>query len=101
VQNKQYKTYKEQIINTTPKELVREKFEQIKDEQNRKFSLLYEHYNRNIDAVYQQQNLKLNSTQQLEQDQLNEDLERQMTVLYQSHMHRKQQQLDTFKKETL
>lgn len=98
-QNKQYKTYKEQIINQTPKEQVREKLEQIKDEQNRKFSLLYEHYKTNVDAVYQQQNLKLNATQQLEQDQLNDDLERQMNVLYQSHLHRKKQQSDTFNKE--
>lgn len=78
---------------------MREKLEQIKDEQNRKFSLLYEHYKSNVDAVYQQQNLKLNAAQQHEQDQLNEDLERQMNVLYQSHLHRKKQQADTFNKE--
>ncbi len=99
-QNKQYKSYKEQIINQTPKDQVREKLEQIKDEQNRKFSLLYEHYKTNVDAVLQQQNLKLNATQQLEQDQLNDDLERQMNVLYQSHLQRKKHQAETFAKET-
>jgi len=83
----------------TPKDQVKEKLEQIKDEQNRKFSLLYEHYKTNVDAVYQQQNLKLTATQQLEQDQLNDDLDRQMKVLNQSHMNRKQQQSDTFMKE--
>ena len=98
-QNKQYKTYREQVLNQTPKDQVREKLEQIKDEQNRKFSLLYEHYKTNVDAVYQQQNLKLNAAQQLEQDQLHEDLERQMSVLLQSHTHRKRHQADMFAKE--
>ncbi len=60
---------------------------------------MYEHYKTNVDAVYQQQNLKLNSAQQLEQDQLNEDLERQMNVLYESHLHRKKHQAELFKKE--
>ena len=55
-------------MNQTPKDQVREKLEQIKDEQNRKFSLLYEHYKTNVEAVYQQQNLKLTASQQLEQD---------------------------------
>lgn len=98
-QNKQYKTYKEQIINQTPKDLIKEKLEQIKDEQNRKFSLLYEHYKTNLEAVYQQQSLKLTGNQQLEQDQLNDDLEKQMSVLFQSHMQRKQQQAETFLRE--
>ena len=98
-QNKQYKTYKEQITNQTPKDQVREKLEQIKDEQNRKFSLLYEHYKTNVEAVYQQQNLKLTASQQLEQDQLNEDLDQQITLLNKSHLIRKQHQSDTFFKE--
>jgi hypothetical protein len=98
-QNKQYKTYKEQIINQTPKDQVKEKLEQIKEEQNRKFSLLYEHYKTNVEAVYQQQNLKLNGTQQLEQDNLNEDLEKQMRLLFLSHTQRKHQQTETFQRE--
>lgn len=99
VQNKEYKLYKEKILNTTPKDQVREKLERIKDEQNRKFSLLYEHYKKNVDSVYQEQNLKLNSGQQIEQDQLNEDLERQLKVLDKSHVHRKKHQSDIFAKE--
>lgn len=87
-------------MSRTPKDQVKEKLEHIKDEQNRKFSLLYEHYKINVEAVYQQQNLKLNSNQQLEQDQLNEDLENQMSLLYQSHSLRRQQQVDTFFRET-
>lgn len=83
----------------TPKDQVKERLEQIKEEQNRKFSLLYEHYKTNVEAVLQQQNLKLNSTQQMEQDQLNEDLDKQMKLLYQSHANRKQQQSDTFFRE--
>lgn len=98
-QNKQYKSYKEQILLQTPKEQQREKLEKMKEEQNRKFSFLYEHYKANVDAVYQQQNLKLNATQQHEQDSLNEDLERQLNVLVNSHRQRKQQQSETFLKE--
>ncbi len=98
-QNKQYKSYREQILAHTPKDQQREKLDQIKDEQNRKFSLLYEHYKSNLDAVYQQQNLKLTESQQHEQDQLNEDLERQMNVLCQSHAQRKRHQVETFQKE--
>lgn len=71
-QNKEFKAYRERVIHSTPKDLVKQKLEQIKDEQNRKFSLLYEHFKNNVDSVYQQQNLKLTSAQQLEQDQLNE-----------------------------
>jgi len=44
VQNREYKLYREKVLATTPKDQVRDKLEQIKDEQNRKFSLLYEHY---------------------------------------------------------
>lgn len=98
-QNKQYKSYREQIINQTPKETVKEKLEQIKDEQNRKFSLLYEHYKTNLDAVYQQQSLKLTANQQLEQDQLNDDLEKQMHSLLQLHAQRKQAQAESFARE--
>jgi hypothetical protein len=99
-QNKQYKQYKEQIILNTPKDQVRDKLEEIKNEQNRKFSLLYEHYKSNVEAVYQQQNLKLTNSQQLEQDKLNEDLENQLNVLKHSHELRKRQQLDMFRKES-
>ena len=98
-QNKQYKTYKEQVMSQTPKDQIKEKLQQIKDEQNRKFSLLYEHYKTNVDAVYQQQNLKLTESQQLEQDQLNDDLERQISVLNKSHLLRKQHQAETFARE--
>ncbi len=100
-QNKEYKSLREQIMNklTYNKDQIKEKLEQIKDEQNRKFSILYEHYKTNLDQVYQDANLKLNSGQQMEQDQLNEDLERQINVLFQSHSHRKQQQMDLFMKE--
>lgn len=98
-QNKQYKSYKEQIMNQTPKDHVKEKLEQIKDEQNRKFSLLYEHYKTNLEAVYQQQSLKLTANQQLEQDQLNDDLEKQMHSLLQLHAQRKQSQADSFARE--
>lgn len=98
-QNKQYKQYKEQILLQTPKELQKERLEEIKKEQNRKFSFLYEHYKTNVDAVYQQQNLKLTSTQQQEQDALNDDLDRQLSVLLNSHKQRKLQQLDSFNKE--
>lgn len=98
-QNKQYKSYREQIIAQTPKESVKEKLEQIKEEQNRKFSLLYEHYKTNLEAVYQQQSLKLTATQQAEQDQLNDDLDKQMLSLAQSHAHRRQAQLEAFARE--
>lgn len=98
-QNKQYKSYREQIMNTTPKENVKEKLEQIKDEQNRKFSLLYEHYKTNLEAVYQQQSLKLTGNQQLEQDQLNDDLDKQMQSLASSHAHRKHAQSEGFARE--
>lgn len=98
-QNKQYKSYKEQIINQTPKDHVKEKLEQIKDEQNRKFSLLYEHYKTNLEAVYQQQSLKLTANQQQEQDQLNDDLEKQMHSLLQLHAQRKQAQAESFARE--
>ena len=87
------------MLAATPKELQREKLEKLKEEQNRKFSFLYEHYKANVDAVYQQQNLKLTSAQQSEQDSLNDDLERQLSVLTNSHKHRKHQQADTFAKE--
>lgn len=98
-QNQQYKKYKEQMLAATPKELQREKLEKLKEEQNRKFSFLYEHYKANVDAVYQQQNLKLTASQQQEQDSLNDDLERQLSVLNNSHKQRKQQQIETFGKE--
>lgn len=99
VQNREFKLYREKLLNSTPKDQVREKLERIKNEQNRKFSLLYEHYKKNLDSVYQEQNLKLNSGQQAEQDHLNEDLETQMRVLDKSHEQRKRHQEDMFAKE--
>jgi len=99
VQNREYKLYREKILTTTPKDQVKDKLEQIKDEQNRKFSLLYEHYKKNVDSVYQEQHLKLNSAQQMEHDTLNEDLARQMKVLEQSHVQRKDHQAEIFARE--
>lgn len=52
-----------------------------------------------MEAVYQQQSLKLTANQQLEQDQLNDDLEKQMCSLFQSHAQRKHQQSEGFVRE--
>ncbi len=52
-----------------------------------------------MDSVYQEQHLKLNSAQQLEHDTLNEDLARQMKVLDQSHVQRKEHQAEMFARE--
>ncbi len=100
VQSREFKLYREKVLNSTPKDQVRDALERIKSDQNRKFSLLYEHYKKNLDSVYQEQNLKLNSGQQAEQDQLDEDLEVQMGVLDKSHEQRKKHQEDMFSKES-
>ncbi|XP_037950838.1 serine/threonine-protein kinase Tao isoform X2 [Teleopsis dalmanni] len=80
-QTKQYKRYKAQILQTTPKEQQKEVIKQLKEEKHRKLTLLGEQYEQSIADMFQSQSYKLDESQVIECQRTNELLEYELEVL--------------------
>lgn len=80
-QTKQYKRYKAQILQTTPKEQQKEVIKQLKEEKHRKLTLLGEQYEQSISDMFQSQSYKLDESQVIECQRTNELLEYELEVL--------------------
>ncbi|XP_054731422.1 serine/threonine-protein kinase Tao isoform X2 [Anastrepha obliqua] len=101
-QTKQYKRYKAQILQTTPKEQQKEVIKQLKEEKHRKLTLLGEQYEQSIADMFQSQSYKLDETQVIECHRTNEQLEYELEVLtaYQNKNKKQaQEQRDRERKE--
>ncbi|XP_011198385.1 serine/threonine-protein kinase Tao isoform X2 [Bactrocera dorsalis] len=101
-QTKQYKRYKAQILQTTPKEQQKEVIKQLKEEKHRKLTLLGEQYEQSIADMFQSQSYKLDETQVIECHRTNEQLEYELDVLtaYQNKNKKQaQEQRDRERKE--
>ncbi|XP_075156748.1 serine/threonine-protein kinase Tao isoform X2 [Haematobia irritans] len=80
-QTKQYKRYKAQILQTTPKEQQKEVIKQLKEEKHRKLTLLGEQYEQSIADMFQSQSYKLDESQVIECQRTNEMLDYELDVL--------------------
>ncbi|KAL9879279.1 serine/threonine-protein kinase Tao isoform X3 [Glossina fuscipes] len=80
-QTKQYKRYKAQILQTTPKEQQKEVIKQLKEEKHRKLTLLGEQYEQSIADMFQSQSYKLDESQVIECQRTNEMLEYELEEL--------------------
>ncbi|XP_020717402.1 serine/threonine-protein kinase Tao isoform X2 [Ceratitis capitata] len=101
-QTKQYKRYKAQILQTTPKDQQKEVIKQLKEEKHRKLTLLGEQYEQSIADMFQSQSYKLDETQVIECHRTNEQLEYELDVLtaYQNKNKKQaQEQRDRERKE--
>ena len=110
----QYKAFKEQMLQTTPKGEQKATIKKLKDEQTRKLAIIAQQYERSINEMMQQQNVrfrlvfivslcycrrllqvKLDSEQVKEADELRQRLSQELELLmaYQSKikMHAEQQ----------
>ena len=110
----QYKAFKEQMLQTTPKSEQKATIKKLKDEQTRKLAIIAQQYERSINEMMQQQNVrfrlvfivslchcgrllqvKLDSEQVKEADELRQRLSQELELLmaYQSKikMHAEQQ----------
>ncbi|TMW51704.1 hypothetical protein DOY81_003196 [Sarcophaga bullata] len=101
-QTKQYKRYKAQILQTTPKEQQKEVIKQLKEEKHRKLTLLGEQYEQSIADMFQSQSYKLDESQVIECQRTNEMLDYELEVLtaYQNKNKKQaQEQRDRERKE--
>ncbi|XP_034103636.1 serine/threonine-protein kinase Tao isoform X3 [Drosophila sulfurigaster albostrigata] len=80
-QTKQYKRYKAQVLQTTPKEQQKEVIKQLKEEKHRKLTLLGEQYEQSISDMLQSQSYKLDESQVIECQRTNEQLEYELDML--------------------
>ncbi|XP_030568294.1 serine/threonine-protein kinase Tao isoform X1 [Drosophila novamexicana] len=80
-QTKQYKRYKAQVLQTTPKEQQKEVIKQLKEEKHRKLTLLGEQYEQSIADMFQSQSYKLDESQVIECQRTNEQLEYELDML--------------------
>ncbi|KAH8420664.1 hypothetical protein KR222_010392 [Zaprionus bogoriensis] len=80
-QTKQYKRYKAQVLQTTPKEQQKEVIKQLKEEKHRKLTLLGEQYEQSIADMFQSQSYKLDESQVIECQRTNEKLEYELDML--------------------
>ncbi|XP_068152575.1 LOW QUALITY PROTEIN: serine/threonine-protein kinase Tao [Drosophila tropicalis] len=80
-QTKQYKRYKAQVLQTTPKEQQKEVIKQLKEEKHRKLTLLGEQYEQSISDMFQSQSYKLDESQVIECQRTNEQLDYELDML--------------------
>ncbi|KMZ10642.1 serine/threonine-protein kinase Tao isoform X3 [Drosophila simulans] len=80
-QTKQYKRYKAQVLQTTPKEQQKEVIKQLKEEKHRKLTLLGEQYEQSIADMFQSQSYKLDESQVIECQRTHEQLEYELEML--------------------
>ncbi|XP_017145959.1 serine/threonine-protein kinase Tao isoform X1 [Drosophila miranda] len=80
-QTKQYKRYKAQVLQTTPREQQKEVIKQLKEEKHRKLTLLGEQYEQSIADMFQSQSYKLDESQVIECQRTNEQLEYELDML--------------------
>ncbi|XP_020803363.1 serine/threonine-protein kinase Tao isoform X1 [Drosophila serrata] len=80
-QTKQYKRYKAQVLQTTPKEQQKEVIKQLKEEKHRKLTLLGEQYEQSISDMFQSQSYKLDESQVIECQRTHEQLEYELEML--------------------
>eukprot|EP00096_Caligus_rogercresseyi_P008252 TRINITY_DN2677_c0_g1_i2.p1 TRINITY_DN2677_c0_g1~~TRINITY_DN2677_c0_g1_i2.p1 ORF type:complete len:785 (-),score=287.16 TRINITY_DN2677_c0_g1_i2:180-2534(-) len=81
IQTRQYKAFKAQILNSTPKEELKPTIRKLKEEQRRKMALLGEQYEQTIADMLQKQSIRMDESQELDARSLSERLQSELESL--------------------